>query len=146
MHFDTPPDTEHWLRRLLVWSLHLGAWLVVLGGPGLVQAQGAAATPAAVVEMTEELRFQPPVVTVDQGQAVEWRNRSGFVHTVTAVPEAAMVRRHVALPAGAEAFSSDEILPGQSYSRRFEAPGVYRYICNPHEMSGMTGTIIVQAR
>jgi plastocyanin len=34
--------------------------------------------------------------------------------------------------------------PGDSYSHTFTTPGEYRYICIPHVLSGMRGTITVE--
>lgn len=98
----------------------------------------------AVVEMTGDLNFQPPSLTIAAGDAVEWRNVSDVPHTVTADPEKAADPSHVALPEGAETFNSGFIQANGSFIRTFEVPGEYRYFCIPHEGAGMVGTLIVE--
>ena len=51
-----------------------------------------------------------------------------------------------AIPPGAEAFSSREILPGAIYRRMLSVPGAYRYFCIAHEGIGMLGRIVVVPR
>lgn len=100
-------------------------------------------------------RFRPGTIAVAPGTTIVWRNTSGVAHTVTAVASA--------LPAGAAFFASggfdDEpsardawlqrsggaIEPGETYRHRFDEPGAYRYVCIPHEQSGMVGTVRVTA-
>ena len=97
----------------------------------------------ATVAITDSFRFDPDTVTIHAGEAVEWKNRSHFRHTVTDDPKMAGQAEDAALPAGAEAFSSQEIPPGGSYRRMLSVPGTYRYFCMPHEGIGMLGKIIV---
>lgn len=101
-------------------------------------------TPAATVEMTDELVFDAREVTIQVGETVEWRNTGTFAHTVTADPELAADPDNVQLPDGAETFDSGEIGAGQTYRRTFTVPGRYDYVCLPHEASNMFGTVIVQ--
>jgi plastocyanin len=98
--------------------------------------------PAAVVEMTNEARFQPERVTITAGQTVEWRNTSDHVHTVTADPEM-RGGDNVTLPEGAQPFHSGEVRPGETFTHTFDTPGQYRYVCLPHEERGMIGEIEV---
>ncbi len=49
----------------------------------------------------------------------------------------------VVVPAGAEAFASGDIPPGETFAHKFTVPGTYRYICLKHQGENMTGTIIV---
>jgi plastocyanin len=37
------------------------------------------------------------------------------------------------------------MLSGQTFTKTFDQPGVYRYVCTPHERNGMIGTVIVKA-
>jgi plastocyanin len=48
-----------------------------------------------------------------------------------------------ALPSGAQAWNSGDINPGQTFTHTFDTPGTYKYFCIPHEVAGMTGTIVV---
>jgi plastocyanin len=50
----------------------------------------------------------------------------------------------VSLPPGVAGFDSGLIAEGDSFSRKFDKPGTYRYFCIPHEGAGMTGTVVVQ--
>jgi plastocyanin len=100
---------------------------------------------AAVVDMTNSLKFVPERVVVQTGDTVLWTNNSDVVHTVTADPERARAPMHVQLPAGAEPFDSGDIEAGEHYRRTFEVAGTYRYFCIPHERAGMIGTVIVEA-
>jgi plastocyanin len=114
--------------------------------PGIGGPSGFA-TPAsnagAFVNMTDQLRFDPQVVTIQRGQTVVWRNVSRHVHTVTFDPRLARDRRNVILPQGVAPFSTDNIPPGASVSHRFTAPGEYRYFCIPHEQQNMLGAVRV---
>ena len=97
----------------------------------------------AVVDMTTGLNFAPGRVTIIAGQTIEWRNRSMMGHTVTADPRLANNADNVLLPSGAQPFHSGDIDPGQVYRRTFTVPGLYRYVCLPHEGQGMIGTVEV---
>ena len=99
---------------------------------------------AAVVEMTNTFGFSPEMVRIPVGGTVEWRNTSIATHTVTAEPSRIHDPEQVALPAGAEPFSSGEIGRGQVWQHTFTVPGTYRYACLPHhDMLGMTETVEV---
>lgn len=105
----------------------------------------ASGQPAAVVEMTNALRFQPATVEITVGETVEWRNFSNVPHTVTADPAAAGNPSFVTLPAGAQPFDSGLIGAGGTFSRTFDVAGRYDYFCIPHQSLGMRGTVIVGA-
>lgn len=118
---------------------------VVLALGALMIAPGQATDDiAATVEMTDALRFDPGTVTIQSGETVTWRNSSQVAHTVTADPDLAGDPSNVQLPEGAQTFDSGNIAPGDSYSRTFDVPGTYEYICIPHEAQGMTGTLVVK--
>lgn len=75
--------------------------------------------------------FSAPTITIDRGTAVRWRNTTGTFHTVT--------------PDGHQAFSKRQTSSaGETFETRFDAPGTYRYFCEPHRSLGMTGEIIVR--
>lgn len=127
-------------RSRLYGGALLGA-LVALG-PCAARAEP---TPAAttVIHISTFLKFEPREVTIPLGGTVEWRNSSIETHTVTDDPAAAKDPAHAELPAGAQAFDSGPLKPGQAYSRTFTVPGRYSYFCRPHEMHGMLGAIVV---
>lgn len=94
---------------------------------------------AVVVRMTDSFTFEPRVVTVHAGDAVEWRNASRFIHSVSADPKLGSA----SLPPGAAVFASGDLQPGASFRQILKVPGTYRYFCMEHEGVGMTGEITV---
>ena len=103
----------------------------------------AAVTPRGTVSMSD-MGFLPATITVNAGEKVVWRNSSSVIHNVVADPTKALYRIDVKLPAGASPFDSGMLQPGQSFSRVFDQPGTYRYVCTLHEGNGMKGVIIVR--
>ena len=95
------------------------------------------------VKMNDDLRFAPTEITIKAGVTVEWRNTGSVSHTVTADPGRAPGSKNIELPAGAETFDSGWVKGGQVFRYTFSEPGVYRYICLPHEGARMFGTVIV---
>lgn len=102
--------------------------------------------PAAIVNMTFGLKFDPPQVRVRVGEAVEWRNKAFFKHTVTFDPAKAADPSHVVLPEGVEPFDSGDIDGGKTWRHVFTTPGRYEYVCRPHEDHEMRGVVIVTPR
>jgi nitrite reductase (NO-forming) len=109
------------------------------------ESSGSAATAkiAASIGMTE-MTFAKPKITIKAGEAVTWKNTSQTVHDVVDDPMKAMTASDVQRPDGVKAFASGLLQPGQSYTRVFSEPGVYRYVCTLHEGSGMKGEVIVK--
>ncbi|WP_129115072.1 cupredoxin domain-containing protein [Halegenticoccus tardaugens] len=104
------------------------------------------------VGMTAET-FDPAELTVSVGDEVVWMNTSSRAHTVTAYENA--------IPEEAEYFASGgfdseraareawrqgggALDNGETFSHTFDAPGRYEYVCVPHEMAGMVGTVVVE--
>ena len=100
--------------------------------------------PAATVSMSNQLAFEPASITIKAGETVRFVNDSVLPHTVTADPAKARNPDSTSLPEGAETFDSGNLAAGESFSHTFTKPGTYQYFCIPHELAGMTGTIIVQ--
>ena len=98
---------------------------------------------SVLVRMSDQLRFVPTEITIKVGDTVEWRNIGLIPHTVTADPKRAPSSRNIELPDGAEAFDSGWVTSGKSFRYTFREPGVYRYVCLPHERARMLGTVIV---
>jgi plastocyanin len=98
---------------------------------------------ASIVSMTNDMKFEPASLTVPKGTTVTWRNASQTVHTVTDDQSKAANKAEAALPSGAQSWDSGDLNPGQTFTQTFDTPGTYRYFCIPHEMLGMTGTIVV---
>jgi plastocyanin len=98
-----------------------------------------------VVEMNDDMLFDPDPVTITVGTKVTFTNVStGFVHTATCDPALDTGDALILLPDGAEPWDSGNVQPGASWAWRFETPGEYRYVCVPHVMAGMIGTIVVE--
>lgn len=92
-----------------------------------------------------DMKFVQPVIEVNVGEVVTWKNTSSTIHNVVANPAKALVAADVHLPQGAQTFDSGFLQPGQSFTHRFTVPGVYRYVCTLHEGGGMKGVVIVKA-
>eukprot|EP00271_Cylindrocystis_brebissonii_P011723 TRINITY_DN29645_c0_g1_i1.p1 TRINITY_DN29645_c0_g1~~TRINITY_DN29645_c0_g1_i1.p1 ORF type:complete len:162 (+),score=28.98 TRINITY_DN29645_c0_g1_i1:96-581(+) len=97
---------------------------------------------AAVVKMGGDdgsLVFSPASVSVSAGEAITFKNNSGFPHNV--------VFDEDAVPAGvsADAISHEDYFnaAGEEYSVTLSKPGVYEYYCEPHQGAGMSGKITV---
>ena len=104
-----------------------------------------------LVEMTDELVFDPEEVTVSVGDTVVWETTGAVPHSATAY--------EADLPDGAAYFASGEfdseaaarqaypqggsVGTDETYSHTFETAGEYPYFCIPHE-SGMRGTVVVE--
>jgi plastocyanin len=87
--------------------------------------------------------FEPIGLLIQPGQTVRWTNKDpGNSHTATAYhPE--NEAHPLRIPAGAQSWNSDYLLPDESFSVVLTAPGVYDYFCIPHEHAGMVGRIVV---
>ena len=110
------------------------------GGAGASPTGGAG---GAVVEMTDDLRFEPEELTVKVGDTVTWRNTGSIVHTSTDDPSKAQDPANAVLPEGAEPWDSGNIAEGEEWSHTFETPGEYSYFCIPHELAGMVARLTV---
>jgi plastocyanin len=72
--------------------------------------------------------FMPAEVTIAPGESVTWTNDDGAPHGL---------EYHDGAP------GTDLLLPGASFSRRFDRLGTYDYNCSVHPY--MTGRVIVRA-
>lgn len=104
------------------------------------------AGPAAVVEMTNTLKFTPDTVRITKGQTVKWNNTSLLAHSVTADPDKSILEGSVMLPKGADSFDSGMLDPKQTFTHTFNTAGSYQYFCIPHEGAKMYGWVIVLER
>ncbi len=91
-----------------------------------------------------DMAFQPAMLEVNAGETVVWKNSSQVTHNVVGDPAKAVLPVDIKLPSGARPFASAMMMPGQTFSRTFDTPGVYRYVCTLHETAGMKGVIIVK--
>lgn len=87
--------------------------------------------------------FEPKGLLLQPGQTIRWTNKDpGNAHTSTAY-HLQNDDHPLRIPADAEPWNSDYLLPDQSFSIVLTVPGVYDYFCIPHEMAGMVGRIVV---
>jgi len=109
-------------------------------------ADTAPAEPAGgnVVDMNDQLTFEPTELEVSVGDEVTWKNVGKIGHTVTADKSKAADPSLVSIPAGTKKWDSGFVNEGKSFSQKFDKPGTYRYICIPHEGAGMVGTVVVK--
>lgn len=126
-------------------ALQAGAF--ALAGLATGSRRSRAAAPMVVVRMRSdrlgaEVWFDPVGVHIPPGTAVRWVVESN-VHTSTAY-HPANDGRPLRIPARAAPWDSGFLIhPGDSYTVRFDVPGVYDYCCRPHEAAGMVGRIVV---
>lgn len=137
------PNSQNPSRREFLRLILVGTTALVLPSALAGCAGTASARERFTVEMTDQNRFDPANLTVPKGSIVVWKNASKVEHTVTTDATKATDQANAAVPAGAQAWDSGDILAGESYQRPFDVPGTYRYFCRHHESAGMVGTIIV---
>ncbi len=106
----------------------VGFTCVLLG----VAVQAAADT--VEVLATDFLTFDPPDVIINEGDSVRWTGLSGGFHTVAEVDNAAALSWNGGFHSPAAA---------SEFTFTFTAPGLYHYICEPHVLAGMRGTVTV---
>lgn len=125
--------------------------MLILGGglgAALLLPRALRAATIEVVEMRgtargERIWFAPNGLAVAPGTTVRFVNRDqGNSHTATAYHPANFDRLR-RIPAAAEPWDTDFLLPGESAEVTLKAPGVYDYYCIPHEMAAMVGRIVV---
>jgi plastocyanin len=102
------------------------ALVIALGTAAALGAGGARAASAPKVEI-HQFHFTPPALTVPVGTTVTWTNDDEETHTIT--------------ESGGQ-FASPGLEHAETFARRFDTPGTYRYFCalHPH----MTGTVVVR--
>lgn len=124
--------------------------LLAMGG-GVVATLSWSGAPRAETTVMIEMRgtargervwFAPVGLAVAPGTRLRWINRdAGNSHTSTAYhPDNGRALR---IPPAATAWDSGLLLPDQAFETVLAAPGVYDYFCQPHEMAGMVGRIVV---
>ncbi|MEJ8856237.1 plastocyanin/azurin family copper-binding protein [Variovorax robiniae] len=89
-------------------------------------APTAAQTVGAKVSIAN-FAFVPGPTTITAGQSVTWRNDDGAPHGVAFKDNAP---------------GAPLLLPGEQFSRRFDKPGSYEYVCSVHAY--MTGVVVVK--
>jgi plastocyanin len=119
----------------------------------LVALVVAVPAPAATFEVRavmsrhgSEVYFDPVGLRIQPGDTVRWIQVNGY-HSVTAY-HPANGDRELRIPERAEPWDSGMLLAeypakGSTFEHTFTIPGVYDYLCIPHEAAGMVGRIIV---
>lgn len=102
------------------------------GGPGTVNPDDI----AAEVTMTEDDAFDPPRVSIDTGEAVEWTNETGDDRTVVSNENTEYSSE---LPEEMELAISD----GESSAFVFEESGIYTYHDQQRTWEVMCGAVAV---
>lgn len=128
-------------RRNVIW---LGGGIVAaLGSPGLLLAKQVVTVEMRGTARGEKIWFDPIGLSVSPGTTVRFINKDpGNSHTATAYhPD--LFGREKRIPALAQPWDSDFLLPGDSFDVTLDVPGVYDYYCIPHEMAAMVGRIVV---
>lgn len=80
------------------------------------------------VLIIKQMHFDPPQMTIQAGETVEWKNEDIFSHTVTADDGS---------------FDSGLIAPGGSWQMTVKRAGKFGYHCRPHP--NMTAALTVKA-
>lgn len=112
---------------------------------GIHLKNAAASTPPIVIKMVDTPpTFQPSTLSIKVGDTVEWKNVGTSIHHASTDSSSAINPADVSKPSNAKPFDSGFLQPGQSFTYTFTVPGKYRYICAPHETSGMSGEITVK--
>jgi plastocyanin len=118
--------------------------LIACSGGGDTGASGSAGGGANTIVMGNDNLYKPNTLEVAKGTTVTWDNTSAVQHTVTFDPSKVANASNVALPSGAQPFDSGFIDPKKKYTHTFDTVGTYKYVCIPHEGTGMIGTITVK--
>ena len=94
-----------------------------------------------IVEMTSDYEFVPSLLTIKQGDSVEWVMNSTKPHEIAsgAVTEGPDGREGV--PDGL--WDSGKMVSG-SFTYTFNSTGTFPYYCDSHVDLGMIGTITVE--
>ena len=92
--------------------------LMMLGLPGTSQG-------ASVSVTIRDNRFEPQEVRIDPGDTVVWSNQGARVHDVQSDKRGE--------------FSSENLQPGDTYSKTFNEEGYYYYFCSFHGARGQVG-------
>ncbi len=98
--------------------------------------------------------FNPAIVVVAHGTAIQFHNQDGFNHTASSIagssfPAGSPIPSSALTPSGSDVSQanwSSGLLPGGAYSRTFLTSSIGQYLfgCFYHYSSGMRGVIVVQ--
>jgi plastocyanin len=127
-----------------------GALPTVIGAPSRASAAAGSPaasgtpTPAAKVTITAAHAFDPPQITINKNESIQWLNAGRSPQTVTDDPARAADKKNAVLPAGAQPWDSGVVGGGAQYTKVFDVPGDYIYFSIPAEGQGLVGRITVK--
>ena len=112
------------------------AWFAIIALFLLASVTSISAAEAETITITVDstnLRFSPSTITIDEGDSVQ------FLWSGEALAHNAVAQSGI--------FDSGDASRDVDYTFTFEigTAGEYNFVCEPHESSGMTGTITVNA-
>jgi plastocyanin len=118
------------------------------GPAGGISPASSSADPTARVEI-KQYKYIPETLHVHVGSVVRWTNFDNVGHTVTFTaadtgPKRPMRSRAEALALNrpSELYSSKLFTEGETFTVRFDRPGRFGYICDPHPY--MKAVVIVE--
>ena len=104
--------------------------VALLGTPSVADARDHVPRPLGASSVGRvkivDNRFRPGSITVARGSVVKWTNRGDNTHTTTSTTGL---------------WNSGNLLPSDSFRRRFRRAGTFNYVCMIHP--NMHGTITV---
>jgi plastocyanin len=118
--------------KKVLWWLRIMSFVFLAGfsfSLSVSVAQAATAAKKGVKVSIVNFQFTPAETTIAPWESVTWTNNDGAPH---------------GLEYRDGARGTDLLLPGASFSRRFDKPGTYDYNCSIHPY--MTGRVVVRAR
>jgi plastocyanin len=118
--------------KKVLWWLRIMSLVFLAGFSFSLSVSVAQAAPAAkkgVKVSIVDFQFTPAETAIAPGESVTWSNNDGAPH---------------GLEYRDGARGTDLLLPGASFSRRFDKPGTYDYNCSIHPY--MSGRVVVRAR
>jgi plastocyanin len=139
----TSKQIPRYLVGLSIVSLAIVMAVAAIVGVHMANA-GASTTPIEIKMIDTPPTFQPSTLSIKVGDTVEWKNEGTTVHHASTDSSSAINPSDVSKPSSAKPFDSGFLQPGQSFTYTFTVPGKYKYICAPHETSGMAGEITVK--
>jgi plastocyanin len=113
-------------------------------GAGRISSAPAPGAPFVIQILDAAPFFSPSSAVVKVGQPVEWVNAGSGVHSVSTDRATAANPASIELPKDATPFDSGFIPAGAAFDYTFAVPGIYRYVCIPHERAGASGRITVK--
>lgn len=124
----------------------LSAGGVLLAGLFFPAGFAIAAGAVAEIRMKSDLAgahvgFDPVGLLIEPGTAIRWISEAN-THTTTAY-HPSNSNHSLRIPKAAKPWHSDYLNPGEHFETVLTVPGVYDYFCEPHELAGMVGRIVV---